>query len=78
MAEPAEFDAFVAARGPALLRLALMLTGERFAAEDLVQSALAKAYRHWSRVQARRVTRGLRAPHRGPRAPVVASPALDR
>jgi RNA polymerase sigma-70 factor (sigma-E family) len=51
VADPAEFDAFVAARGPALLRLALMLTGERFAAEDLVQAALAKAYRHWSRVQ---------------------------
>lgn len=46
-----DFDEFVAARGRALLRLALMLTGERYAAEDLVQTALAKAFRHWGRVQ---------------------------
>ena len=53
MPEPGEedFDAFVAARGPALLRLALMLTGELYAAEDLVQNALAKTYRQWARVQ---------------------------
>jgi hypothetical protein len=46
---PEDFEAFVGARGPALLRLAVMLTGEPHAAEDLVQTALAKAYRHWAR-----------------------------
>jgi RNA polymerase sigma-70 factor (sigma-E family) len=44
------FDEFVAVRGQALLRFALMLCGDRYQAEDLVQSALAKAYRRWSRV----------------------------
>jgi RNA polymerase sigma-70 factor (sigma-E family) len=48
---PEDFDGFVAGRGPALLRLALMLTRDRHAAEDLVQTALAKTYRHWTRVQ---------------------------
>jgi RNA polymerase sigma-70 factor (sigma-E family) len=41
------FDDFVVARGPALLRLAYMLTGDRALAEDLVQDALIKAYRRW-------------------------------
>jgi len=44
------FDAFVASRGAVLLRFAYLLSGDRHAAEDLVQSALAKAYRHWDRV----------------------------
>jgi RNA polymerase sigma-70 factor (sigma-E family) len=47
-----DFDEFVTARGPALLRLALMLTGDAYLAQDLVQSALASAYRHWRRVEA--------------------------
>jgi RNA polymerase sigma-70 factor (sigma-E family) len=42
-----DFDAFVAARGPALLRLAYVLTGDNHRAEDLLQTALAKAYRRW-------------------------------
>ncbi|WP_155388456.1 SigE family RNA polymerase sigma factor [Catellatospora paridis] len=46
------FEDFVVARGDALLRLALMLTGDRHHAEDLVQSVLAKAYVRWSRVAA--------------------------
>jgi RNA polymerase sigma-70 factor (sigma-E family) len=45
-------DEFVAVRGPALLRLALMLTGQRPAAEDLVQSVLVRAYPRWSRIAA--------------------------
>jgi RNA polymerase sigma-70 factor (sigma-E family) len=40
----------VAARLPALRRLAVMLTGETAQAEDLVQSALAKAHRHADRI----------------------------
>lgn len=43
------FDEFVAVRGPALFRLAFLLCGDTHLAEDLVQSALAKAYRHWKR-----------------------------
>lgn len=44
------FDEFVAVRGQVLLRFALMLCGDRHQAEDLVQSALAKAFVRWSRV----------------------------
>ncbi|WP_127499183.1 SigE family RNA polymerase sigma factor [Actinoplanes solisilvae] len=46
----AEFTAFVAERGPVLLRIAHALTGEPRAAEDLVQGALAKAYARWPRI----------------------------
>lgn len=46
------FDAFVVERSPALLRTALMLCGDPHDAEDLVQSALARAYRKWRRVAA--------------------------
>ena len=45
-------DEFVAARGEALLRFALMLCGNRHSAEDLVQSALAMAYPRWARISA--------------------------
>lgn len=44
------FREFVAARSGALLRLAVGLVGERPAGEDLVQSALTRAFVHWSRV----------------------------
>ncbi len=46
------FDDFVAVRGQALLRFALMLCGDQHRAEDLVQSALAKAYPRWARLSA--------------------------
>jgi RNA polymerase sigma-70 factor (sigma-E family) len=46
----AEFTAFVAERGQVLLRIAHALTGDRGAAEDLVQGALAKAYARWPRI----------------------------
>jgi RNA polymerase sigma-70 factor (sigma-E family) len=49
----AEFTAFAAARGPALLRTAYLLTGDHQAAEDLVQTALAKTYVAWSRIRDR-------------------------
>lgn len=49
------FDEFVTGRGPALLRFAYLLSGDRGMAEDLVQDALAKAHRRWSgRVAAER------------------------
>jgi hypothetical protein len=43
-----DFDSFVRARTPALLRAAYLLTGDQHLAEDLVQSALARAHRRWS------------------------------
>jgi RNA polymerase sigma-70 factor (sigma-E family) len=44
------FDEFVVARGAVLWRSAWLLTGDRHLAEDLVQVALAKSYRHFDRV----------------------------
>ena len=45
-----DFDEFVRAHGPGLRRLAFLLCRDVHRAEDLTQSALAKAYRHWSRI----------------------------
>jgi RNA polymerase sigma-70 factor (sigma-E family) len=47
-----EFAEFVAARSPQLYRSAYLLTSSPYAAEDLVQTALAKAYAAWWRVRA--------------------------
>ncbi|MCY4724803.1 SigE family RNA polymerase sigma factor [Nocardioides sp. STR2] len=47
-----DFVAFVDARSAALLRTARLLTaGDRHAAEDLVQTALEKAYVAWPRIR---------------------------
>lgn len=46
----ASFEAYVAARMPALLRTAYLLTGHHQDAEDLVQSALVKVVPHWRKV----------------------------
>ncbi len=46
----AEFDAFVHARSPALLRTAYLLTGDQHRAEDLVQDALIRTHRAWKRL----------------------------
>jgi len=47
------FREFVAARRPALLRTASMMTGNPADAEDLVQSVLAKTYLAWDRIKDR-------------------------
>jgi RNA polymerase sigma-70 factor (sigma-E family) len=45
------FDAFVLARSRKLLRTAYLLTQDHALAEDLVQTALAKAWFAWSRIE---------------------------
>lgn len=47
-----EFTSFVASASAQLHRKAWLLTTSSSAAEDLLQSALAKAYVHWRRVSA--------------------------
>jgi RNA polymerase sigma-70 factor (sigma-E family) len=46
-----EFTAFVVGCGAHLLRTAYLVTGDRGLAEDLVQTALAKAYGGWAKVR---------------------------
>ena len=45
-----DFTAWVRSREKALGRLAYLLTGDRDAAEDLLQNALAKVYRRWDHI----------------------------
>jgi RNA polymerase sigma-70 factor (sigma-E family) len=45
-----EFAEFVTKWSPALLRVAFLLTSDRGEAEDLLQTALLKTSRHWSRL----------------------------
>jgi RNA polymerase sigma-70 factor (sigma-E family) len=47
------FADFVSREQAALLRLAVLLAGDRGHAEDLVQTALLKTYRHWDRIATR-------------------------
>ncbi|WP_240771223.1 SigE family RNA polymerase sigma factor [Nocardioides sp. GY 10113] len=46
-----EFEAFVAARAQALLRTAYLLTRDHAMAEDLLQTALSKAWFAWHRIE---------------------------
>ncbi|MCB0906894.1 MAG: SigE family RNA polymerase sigma factor [Nocardioidaceae bacterium] len=50
VATDVDFDAFVAARSRALLRTAYLLTHDHALAEDLLQTALAKAWFAWKRI----------------------------
>jgi hypothetical protein len=81
------FAAYVRERGDHLLRVAVLLTGDWHAAEDLVQASLMTLYRAWPRLDALAVhgdgepgrdhVRGLRAPGLGEpatRQPDVGSP----
>jgi len=45
------FAAYVRDRGDRLLRMAVLLTGDWHAAEDLVQTSLIKLYRAWPRLE---------------------------
>jgi RNA polymerase sigma-70 factor (sigma-E family) len=45
------FDEYVAARLPALLRYAVMLTGDPHMAEDVVQDTMVRAHARWDRIQ---------------------------
>jgi RNA polymerase sigma-70 factor (sigma-E family) len=47
----AEFTDFVAGHGGRLLRTACLLTGDAHLGEDLLQTALTKAYGSWAKVQ---------------------------
>jgi RNA polymerase sigma-70 factor (sigma-E family) len=44
------FEDYVAEQGRSLLRLAYVLTSDAHRAEDLTQTVLADAYRHWRKV----------------------------
>ena len=49
----AEFSAYMEARQASLMRTAYLISGDRHTAEDLVQTALAKLYLAWDRVEDR-------------------------
>ena len=51
MREPDGFREFVASSSPSLVRSATLLTGDVGLAEDLVQTALTKAWLRWDRVE---------------------------
>jgi RNA polymerase sigma-70 factor (sigma-E family) len=51
MASNVEFEDFVVARSPALLRSAYLLVGDRQLAEDLLQTSLTKAWFAWRRIK---------------------------
>ncbi|WP_422736634.1 SigE family RNA polymerase sigma factor [Micromonospora sp. WMMD729] len=44
------FEEYVGSRGPALMRLARLLTGDEHRAEDLTQEVLSRAYVQWKRI----------------------------
>lgn len=46
-----DFDEYVAARRPALVRAVVLMGSSLPDAEDIVQTALTKCYRHWSSVR---------------------------
>jgi len=50
LAASSDFDDWVAARGPALMKFAYALTGNRADAEDVVQDALSRALPRWDRI----------------------------
>ncbi|WP_344264506.1 SigE family RNA polymerase sigma factor [Streptomyces sodiiphilus] len=55
---PLTFTSYVQARGPVLLRTARSLTPNPCDAEDLLQTALAKTYQAWERIEDHRALDG--------------------
>jgi RNA polymerase sigma-70 factor (sigma-E family) len=51
LGEPEGFREFVAARSAAMLQSAWLLTGHQASAQDLLQTALAKTYARWQRLE---------------------------
>ncbi len=51
MDDEADFDEFVVARSPALLRTAYLLVQDEALAEDLLQTSLTKAWFAWKRIE---------------------------
>jgi RNA polymerase sigma-70 factor (sigma-E family) len=51
MADPAGFDAFLVARSRSLLRTAFLLVQDDALAQDLLQTALAKSWFAWRRIE---------------------------
>jgi RNA polymerase sigma-70 factor (sigma-E family) len=47
----ADLESFLAERGEALLRTAVLLTGSREAGEDLLQAGLERLLRHWRTIE---------------------------
>lgn len=77
-----QFEAFVTDAGPYLLRVAVLLSGDRNQAEDLVQATFERTYRHWERARradpqayARKILVNLRIDRwRSSRREVITSP----
>ena len=73
------FDSFVVERGPSLVRTAFLLTGDRHAAEDVVQLALAKVAPRFDAVAASSAYRRSPATQTGARSLcVLRCPGLHR
>ena len=70
-----EFAEFVTRWSPALLRVAFLLTSDRGEAEDLLQTALLKTSRHWSKLTDHEAALPVRAPGAGHHAHQLAAPA---
>jgi hypothetical protein len=68
------FRRFVRRQWTPLTRTAYLLTGDRGAAEDLVQAALEKAHRRWSRIE-RAGAPEVRAARDGQHGELLAAPA---
>ena len=75
MADVIEFDAFVLTRTQPLLRTAYLLVQDENLAEDLLQTALAKAWFAWGRITGD--PEPLRSPDPGDHVGVVVAPPLD-
>ncbi|MDS1271878.1 SigE family RNA polymerase sigma factor [Lipingzhangella sp. LS1_29] len=58
LARYAEFASYVEDRGPALLRMAISVAGNREDAEDLLQTALVKTFFAWDRISSPRARDG--------------------